>query len=91
MSNESEPIDDYVVVNTSEIRESEMDETVDVSIEKDGGVLKHILRTAPEDARGPPPKGYVVTVHYVVRASSSYLFLMLLTSYTLFTGSVSVS
>lgn len=40
------------------------DDLVDVSIAQDGGVKKRILTPAPEGARGPPPKGYVVTSHY---------------------------
>mgnify|MGYP003346999652 CR=1 FL=1 len=73
MSKEVEPIDEYVVVTKSEINESDMNEAIDVSIDQDGGVLKQILRAAPEDARGPPPDGYVVTVHYVVGIHTIYL------------------
>jgi peptidylprolyl isomerase len=37
---------------------------IDVSVAKDGGVLKKILKAASSDSRGPPPKGYEVTAHY---------------------------
>mmetsp|Transcript_32913 Transcript_32913/g.48682 ORF Transcript_32913/g.48682 Transcript_32913/m.48682 type:complete len:484 (-) Transcript_32913:62-1513(-) len=40
------------------------DDLVDVSIAQDGGVKKRILTPAPEGARGPPPKGYIVTAHF---------------------------
>lgn len=63
-NSESINIDDYVVINTP--LDIEMSEAVDVSVAKDGGVLKEILRAAPDEARGPPPDGYVVSVHYVV-------------------------
>jgi hypothetical protein len=37
---------------------------IDVSIKQDGGVLKKIVQEAPENASGPPPKGYEVSAHY---------------------------
>ena len=37
---------------------------IDVSFDKDGGVLKKILQAAPDGARGPPPKGNEVEAHY---------------------------
>mmetsp|Transcript_28022 Transcript_28022/g.32105 ORF Transcript_28022/g.32105 Transcript_28022/m.32105 type:complete len:486 (+) Transcript_28022:75-1532(+) len=37
---------------------------IDVSIAKDGGIMKRILQEAPEGAAGPPPNGYEVTAHY---------------------------
>lgn len=40
------------------------DDLIDVSIAQDGGVKKRILQEAPEDASGPPPKGFEVTAHY---------------------------
>ena len=40
------------------------DEFIDVSVAQDGGVTKKILQAAPDDAKGPPPKGYEVTAHY---------------------------
>lgn len=40
------------------------DDFVDVSFAKDGGVCKKILEAAPEDGRGPPPKGNEVEAHY---------------------------
>eukprot|EP00980_Cylindrotheca_fusiformis_P014202 scaffold3736_cov103-Cylindrotheca_fusiformis.AAC.4 len=43
---------------------SEEGEWIDVSFSKDGGVQKKILKEAPEDASGPPPKGYEVEAHY---------------------------
>lgn len=63
-NSESINIDDYVVVNTP--LDQEMSQSEDVSVAKDGGILKEILRAAPDDARGPPFEGAVVTVHYVV-------------------------
>jgi len=36
----------------------------DVSFEQDGGIIKKILKEAPEGAKGPPPSGYEVTAHY---------------------------
>jgi len=43
------------------------DDWIDVSVEQDGGIKKKILQSAPEDAQGPPPKGYEVTAHYTGR------------------------
>jgi hypothetical protein len=37
---------------------------VDVSFAQDGGVLKKILKEAPEGASGPPPNGTEVEAHY---------------------------
>ena len=37
---------------------------IDVSLAQDGGVKKRILQAAPDDARGPPPRGCEVTAHY---------------------------
>lgn len=37
---------------------------VDVSFAKDGGILKKILKEAPEGASGPPPSGNEVEAHY---------------------------
>mmetsp|Transcript_39472 Transcript_39472/g.72815 ORF Transcript_39472/g.72815 Transcript_39472/m.72815 type:complete len:492 (-) Transcript_39472:88-1563(-) len=37
---------------------------VDVSIAKDGGVMKKITKEAPEGAEGPPPNGFEVKAHY---------------------------
>eukprot|EP00934_Nitzschia_sp_Nitz4_P002353 Nitzschia sp. Nitz4//scaffold119_size111653//22117//23821//NITZ4_004180-RA/size111653-processed-gene-0.162-mRNA-1//1//CDS//3329533806//2353//frame0 len=37
---------------------------VDVSFEQNGGVLKKILKEAPEGASGPPPNGNEVEAHY---------------------------
>jgi len=37
---------------------------VDISPEKDGGVMKKILQEAEEGALGPPPNGYEVIAHY---------------------------
>mmetsp|Transcript_6880 Transcript_6880/g.7891 ORF Transcript_6880/g.7891 Transcript_6880/m.7891 type:complete len:495 (+) Transcript_6880:63-1547(+) len=39
-------------------------EDIDVSIAKDGGILKRITQHAPDDAEGPPFKGAQVTAHY---------------------------
>ena len=39
-------------------------EAIDVSFSGDGGVMKTILKAAPEDAAGPPFKGAFVTAHY---------------------------
>jgi peptidylprolyl isomerase len=43
---------------------TDAEDLIDVSIAQDGGVKKTILQAAPEDARGPPPKGYEVQAHY---------------------------
>lgn len=40
------------------------DDLIDVSISRDGGIMKKILSKAPEGADGPPPDGTVVTAHY---------------------------
>ena len=40
------------------------DEWIDVSVAQDGGVRKKVLQVAPDDAIGPPPKGYEVVAHY---------------------------
>ena len=37
---------------------------VDVSFDKDGGVMKKILKEAPDGASGPPPNGNEVEAHY---------------------------
>mmetsp|Transcript_59138 Transcript_59138/g.175791 ORF Transcript_59138/g.175791 Transcript_59138/m.175791 type:complete len:487 (-) Transcript_59138:86-1546(-) len=37
---------------------------VDVSVSKDGGVMKKITQEAPEGADGPPPDGFEVKAHY---------------------------
>ena len=37
---------------------------VDVSFAKDGGVMKKVLKMAPEGASGPPPNGNEVEAHY---------------------------
>jgi hypothetical protein len=39
-------------------------EWIDVSIAQDGGILKKILKEAPEGASGPPPDGNEVEAHY---------------------------
>lgn len=39
-------------------------ESIDVSIAQDGGILKEILREAPEGALGPPPANSKVKAHY---------------------------
>jgi peptidylprolyl isomerase len=43
---------------------AEDDNLIDVSVAQDGGVKKRILKAAPDDARGPPPDGNIVTAHY---------------------------
>lgn len=40
---------------------------IDVSVAQDGGILKKIVQAAPDDALGPPPKGYEVAAHYTGR------------------------
>jgi len=40
------------------------EDLIDVSISRDGGVMKKITQAAPEGALGPPPDGTVVTAHY---------------------------
>ena len=37
---------------------------VDVSFAQDGGVMKKILKEAPEGPLGPPPNGNEVEAHY---------------------------
>lgn len=37
---------------------------IDVSFAKDGGVMKKIIKEAPEGASGPPPNGNEVEAHY---------------------------
>lgn len=39
-------------------------EWIDVTTKQDGGIRKKILQEAPDDAEGPPPKGYEVSAHY---------------------------
>jgi len=46
------------------------EEWTDVSIAQDGGVMKKILKEAPEGASGPPPNGYEVEAHYTGTLSS---------------------
>lgn len=50
---------------------------IDVSFAKDGGVLKKIIKEAPEGASGPPPNGNEVEAHYtgklLVVSMSSYI------------------
>jgi len=43
---------------------SNEDGLVDVSISRDGGIMKKIIQEAPEGAAGPPPDGTIVTAHY---------------------------
>lgn len=50
--------------NAPEMQDTEEEKAIDVSIAKDGGVTKRFIEEAPEDARGPPPKGTTVTAHY---------------------------
>jgi hypothetical protein len=55
----------FIDTNTRIMAETHDDaDFIDVSFDKDGGVLKKILRAAPEDAKGPPPKGNEVEAHY---------------------------
>lgn len=37
---------------------------IDVSFDQNGGVMKKILKEAPEGASGPPPNGNEVEAHY---------------------------
>mmetsp|Transcript_2532 Transcript_2532/g.3578 ORF Transcript_2532/g.3578 Transcript_2532/m.3578 type:complete len:489 (+) Transcript_2532:44-1510(+) len=37
---------------------------IDVSVAQDGGILKKIIKDAPDGAEGPPPTGTEVTAHY---------------------------
>lgn len=39
-------------------------ESIDVSVAQDGGIMKRIILSAPEGAKGPPPEGWEVTAHY---------------------------
>lgn len=45
-------------------------ELIDVSIAQDGGVKKRIITPAPDGARGPPPDGYLVSIHYTGKLAS---------------------
>ena len=40
------------------------EEWIDVSVAQDGGVMKKILKEAPDGASGPPPKGNEIEAHY---------------------------
>jgi hypothetical protein len=40
---------------------------IDVSFAKDGGVMKKILKEAPENASGPPLENNEVEAHYTGR------------------------
>ena len=63
---------------------------IDVSFAQDGGVLKKILKEAPEGASGPPPKGTQVEAHYTgtlgfvsyVRISHTYAYVDMKTRYS---------
>lgn len=44
--------------------EDAKDDLVDVSISRDGGIMKKIIQEAPEGAAGPPPDGTIVSAHY---------------------------
>jgi peptidylprolyl isomerase len=46
-------------------------EAIDVSIAKDGGIMKIITKEAEADALGPPPAGYEVTAHYTGTLASN--------------------
>ncbi len=37
---------------------------IDVSLVRDGGIMKRVIKAAPDGAAGPPPSGYEVTAHY---------------------------
>lgn len=37
---------------------------IDVSLNQDGGVMKKIIKEAPDGALGPPPNGSEITAHY---------------------------
>jgi len=50
------------------------EDLIDVSISRDGGVMKKITQAAPEGALGPPPDGTVVTAHYTGTLSDGTKF-----------------
>ena len=35
-----------------------------IDVTGDGGILKKIIKAAPDDAAGPPPNGFEVIAHY---------------------------
>jgi len=43
---------------------SAAEEPIDVSIAQDGGIMKTIIRAAPEGIDDTPPPGYEVSAHY---------------------------
>jgi hypothetical protein len=56
----------HLTLNTQQlsIMSAEDEVWIDVTAAQDGGILKKITKAAPENAAGPPPKGYEVTAHY---------------------------
>jgi hypothetical protein len=46
---------------------ADADGFIDVSLAQDGGIMKKILKEAPEGASGPPPIGNQVEAHYTGR------------------------
>ena len=49
---------------TNEVPMADEEGFIDVSFAQDGGVLKKIIKEAPEGAAGPPPNGNEVEAHY---------------------------
>ena len=51
--------------STNQEGKKKAEEWVDVSLAQDGGVMKKVLKEAPEGASGPPPNGFEVEAHYI--------------------------
>ena len=49
---------------TTEVPMIDEEGFIDVSLAQDGGVLKKIIKEAPDSASGPPPNGNEVEAHY---------------------------
>ncbi len=54
-------------------------ELIDVSVAQDGGIMKKIIKAAPDGAKGPPPDGYEVTAHYTGSSCLTCIFLSRMT------------
>jgi hypothetical protein len=53
---------------------SDDNEFIDVSFDKNGGVLKKITQAAPEGALGPPPRGNEIEAHYTGAFAFAFAF-----------------
>ena len=65
------------------------EELIDVSLAKDGGVKKKILKEAPDGADGPPPSGYEVTAHYTGKSTCFVWFFLHCVLFNLHYSSIS--